>query len=411
MTPDPAADPALVRDVAHALVNTLLVRAAVVVEEGYATAGDVDLAMRLGCGLPVGPIELLRQQGTGVVRASLDGDPPTGVPLEDVAADLVGRWGAGESLSAALTRDRPSDAPRPASGPAVSGPAVSGSVAAGGDVGVLGSGTMAAGIAQVLAVAGFRTVLVARSQAKADAAVKRIADSLSRAEVRGKVSAETRERALARLEAGDDRASLRDCHLVVEAVVEDLAVKEAAFADLDTICGPGTILASTTSSLSVTRLATVTNRPSSVLGLHFFNPAPMMKLVEVVRTEHTGDDTWRTALAVCDRVGKTGVTCPDRTGFIVNHLLLPYLNDAVRALDRGGVGVVELDQAIETGFGYPMGPFRLLDTIGLDVSLTIQRELFAASGSPWLEPAPLLEELVGLGRLGRKTRTGFHDYE
>jgi len=204
---------------------------------------------------------------------------------------------------------------------------------------------------------------------------------------------------------------LGDVDLVVEAVVEDLAVKTVLFEALDEICKPGAIIATTTSSLPVVDLAAATRFPQDVVGLHFFNPAPVMKLVEVVSTVATSDDVVATAVEVCHKLGKHAVTCGDRAGFIVNALLFPYLNDAVKMLEANYASADDIDIAMKTGCGYPMGPFELLDVVGLDVSLAIQRTLYLEFREPGFAPAPRLEHLVTAGYLGKKAGRGFRSYD
>jgi 3-hydroxybutyryl-CoA dehydrogenase len=201
-----------------------------------------------------------------------------------------------------------------------------------------------------------------------------------------------------------------DCDLVVEAVVEDLGVKVALFKELDAVSKPGAVLATTTSSLPVIECAMATGRPRDVVGIHFFNPAPVMKLVEVVHTVATAEDVLATAHEVCARLGKHAVDCGDRAGFIVNALLFPYLNDAVKMLEAHYATADGIDTAMKLGCGYPMGPFELLDVVGLDVALAIERALYLEFREPGFAPAPLLEHLVTAGYLGRKTRKGFRDY-
>jgi 3-hydroxybutyryl-CoA dehydrogenase len=233
---------------------------------------------------------------------------------------------------------------------------------------------------------------------------------MEKAVLRGKLGEADRDAALARVTGTPRLDDLADCDLVLEAVVEELSVKQALFATLDEICRPGAILATTTSSLPVIELAIATGRARDVVGLHFFNPAPVMRLVEVVRTVSTADDVVATAKDLCARVGKTAVECGDRAGFIVNALLFPYLNDAVRMLEAHYATADDIDAAMKVGCGYPMGPFELLDVVGLDVSLAIQQTLYQEFREPGFNPAPLLEHLVTAGYLGRKTGRGFRDY-
>jgi 3-hydroxybutyryl-CoA dehydrogenase len=259
-------------------------------------------------------------------------------------------------------------------------------------VGVVGTGTMASGIVEVFAKSGYDVVYVGRSQDKVDGVRATIEKSLDKAIARGKL---------------DDLAPVQ---LVVEAVVEDLTVKQALFSNLDDICAPGTVLATTTSSLPVIECAMATSRPADVIGMHFFNPAAVMKLVEVVTTVSTAPDVEATVLDVTAKIGKHAVRCGDRSGFIVNALLFPYLNDAIKMLEAHYATADDIDSAMKVGCGYPMGPFELLDVVGNDVSLAIERELYLEFREPGFAPAPLLEQLVTAGRLGRKTGKGFRDY-
>ena len=277
-------------------------------------------------------------------------------------------------------------------------------------VGVVGSGTMATGIVEVFAKAGFDVLAVARSDEKGAAVLAAVGRSLEKAVGRGKLEQADADAALARVRTTTSLQDLAPVDLVVEAVVEDLAVKRALFADLDAICRPGAVLATTTSSLPVVECAAATSRPADVVGLHFFNPAPVMRLVEVVSTVSTADDVVATAVDLCRRLGKHPVTCADRAGFIVNALLFPYLNDAVKMLEAHYATADDIDTAMKTGCGYPMGPFELLDVVGLDVSLAIERELYLEFRERGYAPAPLLEHLVTAGYLGRKAGRGFRQY-
>jgi 3-hydroxybutyryl-CoA dehydrogenase len=269
---------------------------------------------------------------------------------------------------------------------------------------------MATGIVEVFAKAGFDVLYVTRGEDRVAKVRATLTRSLEKAVVRGKLSEADRDAALARITGTTALDDLSDVDMVVEAVIEELSVKQAMFANFDEICKPGTVLATTTSSLPVIECASATSRPGDVVGLHFFNPAQVMKLVEVVRTVSTADDVVATARAVCERLGKHAVECRDRSGFIVNALLFPYLNDAVKMLEAHYANADDIDAAMKVGCGYPMGPFELLDVVGLDVSLAIQRELYLEFREPGFAPAPLLEHLVTAGYLGRKVGRGFRDY-
>jgi 3-hydroxybutyryl-CoA dehydrogenase len=277
-------------------------------------------------------------------------------------------------------------------------------------VGVVGSGTMATGIVEVVAKAGYPVTFVARTADKVEAVQAGLTRSLDKQVVRGRLPESERDAVLGRVTGSAELDTLADVDLVVEAVVEHLGVKQALFAALGEITRPGTVLATTTSSLPVIECAKASERPGDVVGLHFFNPAPVMKLVEVVSTIATEPDVAATAHAVCARLGKHAVACADRAGFIVNALLFPYLNDAVRMLEAHYATADDIDAAMKVGCGYPMGPFELLDVVGLDVALAIERELYTEFREPGFAPAPLLEHLVTAGYLGRKAGRGFRDH-
>jgi 3-hydroxybutyryl-CoA dehydrogenase len=277
-------------------------------------------------------------------------------------------------------------------------------------VGVVGTGTMATGIVEVFAKAGYDVLYVGRSQAKVDGVRDTIERSLDKAIQRGKLEESAKAEVLGRLTGSTSLDDLGTADIVVEAIAEDLKIKTTLFENLDEICKPGAILATTTSSLPIIECAQATKRPQDVVGMHFFNPAPIMKLVEVVSTVTTADEVTETTRALCAQVGKVAVSCGDRAGFIVNALLFPYLNDAVKMLEAHYASADDIDVAMKQGCALPMGPFELLDVVGNDVSLAIQRELYLEFREPGFAPAPLLEHLVTAGYLGRKTKRGFRDY-
>jgi 3-hydroxybutyryl-CoA dehydrogenase len=269
---------------------------------------------------------------------------------------------------------------------------------------------MATGIIEVFIKAGYETIYVARSAEKVAAVRAALERSLTKGVQRGKLTEEAMAAAMARVSGTSALDDLSDVDLVVEAVVEEIGVKTALFANLDEICKPGAVLATTTSSLPVVEMAAVTSRPADVVGMHFFNPAAIMRLVEIVAHVSTAPDVIATAAEVCTKTGKHAVHCGDRAGFIVNALLFPYLNDAVRMLEAHYATADEIDVAMKKGCGLPMGPFELLDVVGNDVSLAIQQTLYREFREPGFAPAPMLEHLVTAGYLGRKTGRGFRSY-
>ena len=411
--------PVVVSDKAGFIANALLFgylnHAVSMYESRYASREDIDAAMQLGCGLPMGPLALMDLIGLDTAYEILDTmykqgrdrlHAPTPILRQMTTAGLRGRKsgrgfytyaepGSGKVVDDHLTPPPPSAT--------TTGRAVR-------SVGVVGSGTMAAGIVEVFAKAGFDVLMVARGEAKVQTALASVTRSLEKAVQRGKLDEAARDAALARITGSGRLDDLADVDLVVEAVVEDLAVKQALFENLDEICKPGAVLATTTSSLPVVQLAASTRRAGDVVGLHFFNPAPVMRLVEVVHAVTTEVDVVATAVEVCRRLGKHPVTCADRSGFIVNALLFPYLNDAVKMLDAQYASADDIDAAMRAGCGYPMGPFELLDVVGLDVSLAIQRELYLEFRERGFSPSPLLEHLVTAGYLGRKAGRGFRSH-
>lgn len=277
-------------------------------------------------------------------------------------------------------------------------------------VGVLGCGLMGAGIAEISAKAGYSTVVREVSDDLVTKGLARIKGSMAKAVEKGKLDAAAAEAAGALLSGGSDPALLADCDVVIEAIVENLDEKRRTFQLLDDIVKPGAIFASNTSSLTITQLAVSTKRPDRFVGLHFFNPVPVMKLVEVVRTLVTSDQAFDEAFAFCRSLGKEAVAARDNSGFIVNRLLVPYLLDAIRALEEGVGSVEDIDKAMQLGCGYPMGPLTLLDFVGLDTTYYIANIMFEEYRERRFAPPPLLKQMVQAGRYGRKSGRGFYDY-
>ena len=401
--------------IANALLFGYLNHAVSMVENRYASREDVDAAMRLGCGLPMGPLALMDLIGIDTAYEILVTmyqqsrnrlHAPAPLIKQMMTAGLLGRK-SGRGFYTYAGRDSAEvvpDAQTPAAGSAAEGARPLQRV------GVVGSGTMATGIVEVLATGGFDVTVVARTVDKVEAVQQTLARSLDKQVVRGRLEQADRDAALARVTGSTELDDLADADLVVEAVVEHLGVKQALFAALGEIAKPGAVLATTTSSLPVIECAKASERAADVVGLHFFNPAPVMRLVEVVSTIATAPDAAATAHALVERIGKHAVACTDRAGFIVNALLFPYLNDAVKMLEAHYATADDIDAAMKVGCGYPMGPFELLDVVGLDVALAIERELYTEFREPGFAPAPLLEHLVTAGYLGRKAGRGFRDH-
>jgi 3-hydroxybutyryl-CoA dehydrogenase len=404
--------------IANALLFGYLNHAVSLYEAKYATREDIDAAMKQGCGLPMGPLALMDLIGLDTAYEILDTMYRRGgrdrrhapVPLikQMVTAGLLGRK-SGRGFYSYAKPGSPQVVPDDQT-PTGAEAAVADRARPIAKVGVVGSGTMAAGIVEVIAKAGYEVVSVTRGAEQSGKVFETVKGSLTKAVVRGRLTEAERDAALGRITWSAVLDHLADVDLVIEAVVEELSVKKALFASLDEICKPGVVLATTTSSLPVIECAMATERPADVVGLHFFNPAPVMSLVEVVRTIRTSPETLATARALVAALGKTGVVCADRSGFVVNALLFPYLNDAVKMLEASYASAEDIDNAMKLGCGYPMGPFDLLDVVGLDVSLAIQRELYLELREPGFAPAPLLEHLVTAGYLGRKTGRGFRDH-
>ncbi len=412
-------NPVICGDKAGFIANTLLFgylnHAVSMYENRYASREDIDAAMRFGCGYPMGPLALLDLIGLDTAYEILDTmyrqgrdrlHAPAPILKQMVTAGLLGRK-AGKGFYTYEEADSHVVVPDDRTPSPDDLPQLRHQISL---VGVVGTGTMATGIVEVFAKSGYDVVYVGRSQAKVDAVRAAIERSLDKAIQRGKLEESAKDEVLGRLTGSTSLDDLAPVDVVVEAIAEDLKVKTTLFENLDEICKPGAILATTTSSLPIIQCAQATNRPQDVVGMHFFNPAPIMKLVEVVSTVSTSDAVAETTRALCADIGKVAVSCGDRAGFIVNALLFPYLNDAIRMLEAHYATADDIDTAMKQGCALPMGPFELLDVVGNDVSLAIQRELYLEFREPGFAPAPLLEHLVTAGYLGRKTKRGFRDY-
>jgi 3-hydroxybutyryl-CoA dehydrogenase len=277
-------------------------------------------------------------------------------------------------------------------------------------VGVLGCGLMGSGIAQVCAQAGYRTIVREVEQPFLDKGLGRIKKFLSDGVEKGKVTTETRDKTLGNLKGTTSVDDLRDCDLVIEAIIENLDEKARVYESIERVVKPETIIVSNTSSLCVTELAAKTKRPDRFGGLHFFNPVPLMKLVEVIRALTTSDETYKTLYGFAQSLGKEPITAPDKPGFIVNRLLVPYLLDAIRAHEHGLGTVDDIDKGMKLGCNHPMGPFTLLDYVGLDTTYYIANIMFEEYREPAYAPPPLLKRMVLAGRLGRKSGQGFYKY-
>ncbi len=412
-------NPVVCGDKAGFIANTLLfgyLNHAVAMYEGrYATREDIDAAMRYGCGYPMGPLALLDLIGLDTAYEILETmyrqgrdrlHAPAPILKQMVTAGMLGRK-TGRGFYTYEAPDSPTVVADDQTPSADAKPVFAHDIH---QVGVVGTGTMATGIIEVFAKSGYDVLYVGRSADKVAGVVAAITKSFDKQIQRGRSTEEKKAEVLARLTGSTSLDDLDDADLVVEAIAEDLHVKTTLFENLDEICKAGAILATTTSSLPIIACAQATSRPQDVIGMHFFNPAPIMKLVEIVSTVSTDEDVTATTQALVAKIGKVGVSCSDRAGFIVNALLFPYLNDAVKMLEAHYATADDIDLAMKQGCALPMGPFELLDVVGNDVSLAIQRELYLEFREPGFAPAPLLEHLVTAGYLGRKTKRGFRDY-
>lgn len=402
--------------IANALLLGYLNHAVSMYENKYASREDIDAAMTAGCGYPMGPLALLDLIGLDTSYAVLDTmykegrdrlHAPSPLLKQMITAGMLGR----KTGRGFYTYEKPGSGkvvpddhtPEPASN-AAEGTSIE-------RVGVVGAGAMAVGIAQVLAEAGLRVRLVARTEQRRADAENDLAKGLHKGVQRGRLEPSARDEILARVTTSARLDDLADCQVVIEAIAEDLVAKEAMFENLDEVCAPGTVLATTTASLPVVQCAAATKRPQDVVGMHFFAPPQDVDLVEVVSTVSTAPRTTATAVELCERIGKRAVRTADRSGFVVNTLLFPYLNDAVKMLETNYATATDIDAAMKFGCGLPQGPFEVLDSVGLDVALGVQRQLYLEFRERSLSPAPLLEHLVRAGYVGRKSGRGFHTYE
>lgn len=411
--------PVVVKDRAGFIANLLLFpylnQAVGMLEDRYATREDIDASMRFGTGHPMGPLALLDLIGldsaVSIMERMYEQFSDTRYAPRPLLRQLIAAGYLGRKVGRGFyTYEAPGSSTVVSDEGSARAKADQATIGSWTTVGILGTGTMASGMAEVCVKAGYQVVVRGRSVEKAAGAIKAIDKSLSKAVERGKLDEAGKDELLGRLTATADLADFGACDLVIEAVAEELDLKRELFAELDRVTKPDALLATTTSSLPVIECAMATDRPERVVGIHFFNPAAIMRLVEIVPTVRTEPLALEQARAFTDKVGKHGVLCGDRAGFIVNALLFPYLNDAVKMLEDGYASVSEIDAAIKLGTGHPMGPFALMDVVGLDVTLEICKALHAEFREQALAPAQLLQHMVSIGYLGRKTGRGFLVY-
>jgi 3-hydroxybutyryl-CoA dehydrogenase len=397
--------------IANLLLFPYLNSAVRMLDGGFAEREDIDAAMQLGCGHPMGPLALLDLIGLdsayeiceALWRQFRDNqDAPAPLLKQYLVAGYLGR----KTGRGFYRYETPESSKVVDAGDGDADPAGGGI----NRVGVAGSGAMAAGIAEVAARAGHGVVLRARTEESISKATAAIRASLNRAVEKGKLDSSEADGAIDRVTGSTHDDDLAEMDIVIEAVAEDLDTKQKVFRQLDASLKPDALLATSTSSLSVIDLAAATSRPERVVGLHFFNPAPVMKLVEVVRTVATSPEVEQRAVSWVRALGKRPVRCRDRAGFIVNFLLFPYLNDAVRMHEEGYGTPADIDAAMKLGCGHPMGPFELMDRVGLDVTLAILNSLHAEFRERRHAPAPLLEHMVRAGYLGNKSGRGFYEH-
>ena len=397
--------------IANLLLFPYLNAATRMYDQGYATREDIDASMQLGCGHPMGPLSLLDLIGLDSAYEICEAlwrqwrdyqDAPPPLLKQFVTAGYLGR-----KTGRGFYRYEAPESPKIVDAlPEVDGNAPSGF----GTIGVVGTGVMASAIAEVIARAGNEVVLRGRSESSIKKAKVAVGTSLEKAVGKGKLEQSDADGVLERITTTLDFEDLAECDLVIEAVAEDLVAKSSIFKALDEATKPDAVLATTTSSLSVVDLAAATGRPDKVIGLHFFNPAAVMRLVEVIRTVATADDVESRCIAWVRSLGKRPVRCRDRAGFIVNFLLFPYLNDAVHMHEEGYGAPADIDSAMKLGCGHPMGPFELMDIVGLDITFAILDSMHEEFRERRYAPAPLLEHMVRAGYLGRKSGRGFYDY-